>query len=334
MTDAQSDESAQLPDEDPWTPEDYERWIIQWREMAADLQKSDLHHYTTIGGLKGILDSACLWGTHVAFLNDSQELDYGVGVICDMIKAHRDELSEAAKASPKSDSAEQVSFVSEMVEAVHNFIVMNKEMLKPNLGPFVSCLSTSADQLSQWRGYGQSGGYAIRFDPEALRSSIKHVDADGEECKGPKPALVKVLYNPAPLYEEVTKMVDSHLNEFAKTMKIEDERARDERQITIRYDLLKRLMELAPQIKHHKFGEEQEYRIITHGVEDFYTPAKLGLVPRVLISFDPGAIKEIMVGPGEFADIRKLSIERYLERNARRYGGTPVTLSEVPYREL
>jgi hypothetical protein len=54
----------------------------------------------------------------------------------------------------------------------------------------------------------------------------------------------------------------------------------------------------------------------------------------VLIQFDENAIKEIMVGPGEFADVRKLSIGRYIEKNFGRYGGLDVTLSEVPYREV
>ena len=335
MTDASSDssESLQVPADEQWTQRDYDNWLIQMRDLAAEWTDADLHHYTTIGGLQGILDSGRLWGTHVAFLNDSQELDYGIGEICNMVEAFAGEWSWAAE-QPDSKDADHQKSVSEMIKAVQKFITNNMEILKPNLGPFVSCLSTSQDQLSQWRGYGQSGGYAIRFDPKLLGSSIQHVDRDGKVREGPKPALVKVQYIPSEFYRQITEMVTEHVATFAKTMSIEDEREMDQAQITIRYKLLKKLMEVAPQLKHHKFAEEQEYRIITQGTEDFYTPTKLGFVPRVLIEFDLRAIKEIMVGPGEFADIRKLSIERYLEENARRYGGTPVTLSEVPYREL
>lgn len=320
--------------DETWSQRDYENWLIQMRDFATQWSGgSDLHHYTTIAGLQGILDSGRLWGTHVAFLNDSQELDYGVGEICNMVEAFASEFKWASE-QPGSTDADHQKFVSDLIMAVYNFITNNREILKPNLGPFVSCLSTSQDQLSQWRGYGQTGGYAIRFDPEVLQESIQHVDRDGNVRKGPRPALVKVHYIASELYETVKPVVTDHITAFAQTVSIEDERERDEKQITLRFALLRKLMEIAPQLKHHKFAEEQEWRIITQGDEDFYTAGKLGLVPRVLVSFDVSAIKEIMVGPGEFADIRALSIERYLEKNARRYGGTPVTLSEVPYREV
>lgn len=41
-----------------------------------------------------------------------------------------------------------------------------------------------------------------------------------------------------------------------------------------------------------------------------------------------------MVGPGEFSELRKMSIERYLDRNRDRYPDVKVTESEVPYRDL
>ena len=41
-----------------------------------------------------------------------------------------------------------------------------------------------------------------------------------------------------------------------------------------------------------------------------------------------------MVGPGEFSDLRKLSIERYLDRHRGRYPDVTVTLSAVPYRDI
>lgn len=32
---------------------------------------SELMHYTTADGLKGIVTSGCLWATHIKFLNDT-----------------------------------------------------------------------------------------------------------------------------------------------------------------------------------------------------------------------------------------------------------------------
>ena len=37
----------------------------------------ELFHYTTIEGLKGILENRCVWSTHFEYLNDSTEVIYG-----------------------------------------------------------------------------------------------------------------------------------------------------------------------------------------------------------------------------------------------------------------
>lgn len=45
------------------------------RSILDDLvdEEPELHHYTTIDGLKGILQSNALWGTHFRLTNDSTE---------------------------------------------------------------------------------------------------------------------------------------------------------------------------------------------------------------------------------------------------------------------
>ena len=41
----------------------------------------ELFHYTTLGGLEGILKSQSLWATHYQDLNDSQEMIYAKQVL-------------------------------------------------------------------------------------------------------------------------------------------------------------------------------------------------------------------------------------------------------------
>jgi hypothetical protein len=89
----------------------------------------------------------------------------------------------------------------------------------------------------------------------------------------------------------------------------------------------------ASKVKHPAFVDEHEYRIITRGVESIYTPSRLGLIPRVLHAFDPLAIKEIMVGPGEFERVRQLSLERCCDSNES-YRHVQITTSQVPFRNL
>ena len=40
------------------------------------LENGSIYHYTSIQGLKGILESKSLWLTHYKFLNDPNEMRY------------------------------------------------------------------------------------------------------------------------------------------------------------------------------------------------------------------------------------------------------------------
>lgn len=80
--------------------------------------------------------------------------------------------------------------------------------------------------------------------------------------------------------------------------------------------------------------EEQEYRILARSDESFYSTSNMGFIPRVKVAFDPSCISEIIVGPGDYGELRKRSVERYCDQHVRSYDGIAVTLSEVPYRHL
>lgn len=47
-------------------------------DIQDDALPESLYHYTDAAGLLGILDNNSLYATHVAYLNDSQELAYGM----------------------------------------------------------------------------------------------------------------------------------------------------------------------------------------------------------------------------------------------------------------
>jgi hypothetical protein len=40
-----------------------------------------VYHYTTAEGLKGIIESRCLWATNVNFLNDVSEYNHGMQIL-------------------------------------------------------------------------------------------------------------------------------------------------------------------------------------------------------------------------------------------------------------
>jgi hypothetical protein len=100
---------------------------------------SRLYHYTSVNGLRGIVDSGNIWATHLGFLNDLSE---GRVALRDDDHARRLRLEELDRRSPV--------FIASFCR--HE----ERHQMKNGL-------------LSQWRGYaGVGGGYCVVLDEAAL----------------------------------------------------------------------------------------------------------------------------------------------------------------------
>jgi hypothetical protein len=103
---------------------------------------SRLYHYTSVNGLRGIIDSGNVWATHLGFLNDLSE---GKAALAD--EAYRARLEETDKRSPL-------------------FIASFCRHQEPH--------QQRNGLLSQWRGYaGEGGGYCVVFDEDALDGLVE-----------------------------------------------------------------------------------------------------------------------------------------------------------------
>ncbi len=80
----------------------------------ADLPQDGLYHYTNAGGLYGILTDEKLWATHAAYLNDSQEFLFGMGLIQEELKNFEREL----KVTDTSSDPEFSDLVAMMPPAI------------------------------------------------------------------------------------------------------------------------------------------------------------------------------------------------------------------------
>jgi hypothetical protein len=127
-------------------------FLTEWRDerLAAIPASPDLlYHYTDSSGLMGILNSKELWATDALFTNDRTEVLHSLFVlrrILEGVKIDRD-------ADPATDMM--------LIAAEEFYTVM--QILAVSF-----CIDR--DLLSQWRGYGQSGGYAIGFDSNLLKA--------------------------------------------------------------------------------------------------------------------------------------------------------------------
>lgn len=314
------------------------------------LQIADLYHYTAVDGLHGILEDKQLWATHARYLNDTQEFTYGLDIILDELTRILDEVRRVnANAGPSRPSSGpgEVSYddlKTWFLEGVLSVLDPNFEDDEPDIAakmrngaertatlalledmvtPFVACMSTERDQLSQWRGYAR-GGYCVRFDSGTLQSSMRQVDSAGVAVPGARrPYLMNVLYVAEDFRDKIRGAIMTILREY-RDVKDSATEARDE--------FLGEMFLQGSRLKNRKFFEEAEYRIIVRGRETFRTPSRLGLTPRTAISFDPSAINEVIVGPSEFAAVRAASIRRYFDTTGEHK--PEVSISEIPYRDL
>jgi hypothetical protein len=308
--------------------------------------EDDLYHYTSAGGLHGILEGNKFWATHAAYLNDSQEFTYGMQLLLAELEA-ADQPPPPPPQAPENVTITDVlvAFVPWLLgKALRLHFQQRTNFLRQNAGPFVTCLSAARDQLSQWRGYGTGGGYAIRFDPQALRESLTRdrpeVQTPPEEIFGVpmlERRLIKMEYETSAQIRQVHEQVTQFIKTFGEMLASENlgsagmpQRVQELLRTELN-PLLTAALGLTTRLKHPGFREEQEYRIVVFSPPEFFGPNDIGLIPRLNITFNPTCIKEIMIGPGQHMDTRESSVRAYLQRHADRYPGVEVTRSETPF---
>jgi Protein of unknown function (DUF2971) len=111
-----------------------------------------LHHYTTADGLKGIIENNELWATSAYFLNDSSEITYGYGLL-------KEVLDDWLKKNQRPDDSMTLG-VARGLRQLFGEDLLNRNMIRPI---YLACFCEDDNLLSQWRTYGQSGGYALGF---------------------------------------------------------------------------------------------------------------------------------------------------------------------------
>ena len=142
-------------------------------------EHNELYHYTTAAGLEGILRTQQLRATNIAYLNDSEEhtgfFDRRLPSLLD--NTMRQIITDVKK-EPDGHARIEASGGEEnaLAEAEKLLTWIRDETLEFNT-PYTAsfCLpSKTSDNglLSQWRGYGVDGGYAIVFETKGLEQLL------------------------------------------------------------------------------------------------------------------------------------------------------------------
>jgi hypothetical protein len=270
---------------------------------SEEAPPATLSHYTTLEGLKGIVETGLLWASNASFLNDKAELSHALKV--------------AKLAIVKLSSEKTMKQWSPMLKKV---IAEFEDGGVPDT--FVACFCRSDDNLSQWRGYGGTvQGVSLTFDRKKIS---KRLEPD-------KAAFFKVQYSKLSTAQKLSTALSEEIGKLAGL----DELVGEPNE-TQRYNELRdRVSALLPRFKHLGFADEREWR---YAIQRKVEPKDLRfrvsnnkVVPYIMIgaSHNPLPITAARIGPGPDQELTMRSVKLFL--NSSGYD-VPVTMSEVPFR--
>jgi hypothetical protein len=297
---------------------------------------SNLLHYTTATGLQGILENHTLWATHTGYVNDSTECK-------EFFKYKLPQLFQKCVA--------EVNLAGHTVDpAVISELTETLESIPSRLDSYVISFCGSVNHnmkdglLSQWRGYGADGGYAIVFDTNSLNDLLM---AEPERVRLGAVTLSEVEYCVStPGIEYALPEMIKRANRFSKALKSYLITSDDKHLL----DVATATLMLTVAHKHAGFSEEQEVRAVImpfpqdgSNEQDTELPVlkappreffnnRNGLLIPYLKVFDgnhPLPIQEVIVGPHPDTARRMLVVDKLLTSNG--YKGVKVTESKIPF---
>ena len=313
----------------------------------SDASREDsLFHYTTANGLIGIFDSREIWGTAYYCANDESELAAGKGVLAPLFQSTTYKLIEANDPRVLIFDGRGV----DIMEYADHFEGQIAGMALSSLCAYISCFCkpTSKEDfhhglLSQWRGYGSDGGYALHFSRKKLLAAIESAN----KANGLNYNLQDVHYKVEnPIKTEVLSHTDAFVSAY---MSFLDERAEplDLSKSTMRSPIagltggpLEAFLDYLVHTKNEHFGEERECRLSLFQLASasasclpvqYFNRGGL-LVPYTKTprsSFNVlDCVEWIVIGPGPRIGARFKSVNQLVRQSGREI---KVRVSHIPF---
>jgi hypothetical protein len=290
-----------------------------------------LAHYTSIGCIESILKTKQLWFSNPLFMNDLEELKYG------LLEGRRLFL-DAENVQEACGSQERVNILEDRFE--HYFQEFD---LKEAFDIYAFCLSEHQPNnldglLSMWRGYGSNGkGAALVFDTSKI-----------EYMEGNALILSKVIYASHNERQSYIKELLAKLANLLKQANLEDSEL-----YLAAHALFERLKLFALFTKHEGFREEQEWRVVYLPDRDKdnkldsmldYNISEAGIQPKLKFKFQAiegvtpsnisfeNLLHSIILGPSLSSALGEKSIKRMLEKTGNTHLIDKVKSSSIPFR--
>jgi hypothetical protein len=231
-----------------------------------------LYHYTNWQGLLGILESQSLWATHFQFLNDCSEIKlFMEEKFLDifypyMLEKYKDTLEKNSHIKENfQQSGNSLEDITKFDTALLRDTLFN--LLDEQIYITSFCGEDKDEYirqngiLSQWRGYGQNGGFAIVFDTASIENCM---DVEGKKFAYGFGTTADIVYSHEQerfkneFSESIAEIV-KFFNTLADHTAFGDAGAPDEIQ-----NPYTPFLNCITRYKHRGFREENEVRIVLH----------------------------------------------------------------------
>jgi len=304
---------------------------VLWSDMQRVPAAGELPllaHYTSIGTLERIAQTGEIWFSNPLYMNDVDELRYGMSLGLHAVRTH----TGLREACPPAHYNALLDAFDDLYTAFDD---------ESAFDVYVFSCSEHDDEigddglLSMWRGYGGDGnGIAMVFDMGPLVAARS-------------PLLVrKVQYLS---YEASEAWMEQKLQHFARALQLQGGPV--ERMKEAAAGLFERIKLFALFTKHRGFHEEREWRIVYLREQDtegmftqqlHYAIGSRGIEPRLRFSTEVLAaanaipklermVRRIILGPVLATPLALKSVVRMLELYQPAWAGC-VRRSSTPYR--
>lgn len=288
-----------------------------------------LFHYTNAAGLVGIVEDQSLWASAIGHSNDLREIKCAYDIAIPQIA----ELSQSRDFYHPGQQRILGSLTDFIGNAEH----------PPQDGYSVSFCAAN-DLLSQWRAYGEQGGFSIEMTPLTEMNAILRAPVAIFSSEAGGRVLVRAVdYDP----ESQTRAFRSKLErilQLARRLSGENEN----REVTVLILTLAAmwLIEWIYTVKDPAFREEREWRLIClpeirwdfRGESLYAHPEAVkirirnsGIVPYVKLRRERGLlpITSVTCGPAQHPALNKKAVELLLKSKGY---NCEVRNSQVPLR--
>lgn len=300
-----------------------------------------LCHYTSMDGLRGIINSKSIWATDYKSLNDANELISAEKTLKSILHESINEVVEEMRLAGEIaiHSKDLHDLIKEEADNLFNILYGGLKKNTNNLA-FITSFCTHRNShisknglLSQWRGYAKDGGALIKFKARKLVESwSEYAGSIRYPCFTVKCAYGKSGEIPKGLSNNLSTLKNDIKHMVKVTLQNEKEA---ERTFFFARDFIGTVMAY----KNLGFSEEKEIRLIIlpfklTGLEGEQADLKrivktrCGGVPYLSVDFSPEkCIKEIIIGPHANQSVRIDEIKDLVSEY-----NIPVTGSDIPLR--